>query len=126
MKRLWFALAILLAAAVMIALAQTPGSSISVSNSTNCAAPAAGIFALCMPKSGGGVEYTNNGSAYATANFSGGGAASVTSVFGRTGAVTAEAGDYSYAQLSSPPTTITCSTVTVVDKTLTASGCTIK
>jgi len=52
---------------------------------------------------------------------------SVTSWNGRTGAVTPAQGDYSYAQLSSPPTTLSCGTWAISQSgALTASGCTIK
>ena len=38
----------------------------------------------------------------------------------------AAANDYSYSQLSSPPTTISCTTAQQSNSGLTASGCTIK
>ena len=58
------------------------------------------------------------------------GTAPVASVFGRTGAITAASGDYSFSQLSSPPTqlAITCPQVAIGTNGLsvpTASPCTI-
>ena len=44
--------------------------------------------------------------AYVTACGGGGGGGAVTSVFGRTGAVAAQSGDYTFAQIGSTPTTV--------------------
>jgi hypothetical protein len=81
---------------------------------SNCPAALSGFAMLCPVGSGTSFQLyiSYNGGAYAPLV----GANVVTSVFGRTGAVVATAGDYSYAQLASPPTTVNCQ----------SSGCTIK
>ena len=53
----------------------------------------------------------------------------VTSFAARTGAVVPAANDYSFSQLASPSTTLSCTTAQLSSGssgTLTASGCTIK
>jgi hypothetical protein len=80
----------------------------------NCPAGQTGLAMLCPVGSGTTYQMyvSYNGGAYAPLVAAG----AVTSVFGRTGAVVATSGDYSYAQLSSPPTTVNCQ----------STGCVIK
>jgi hypothetical protein len=55
--------------------------------------------------------------------------APVASVFGRTGNVIKAQGDYNYADLGSPPTTISCTAAQIsagASGTLSGTGCTIK
>lgn len=53
---------------VMGAMAQMPGSSVSLGGPQTCATPGPGVFAMCQPTAGGPATFTNNGSAYATFN----------------------------------------------------------
>lgn len=85
--------------------------SIGVSPSTattlaGCPPPAASFMNFCQvtndPGNPSGAYVTANGAAYFLLQKAGGGGG-VSSVFGRTGAVVAQAGDYSYGQISSPP-----------------------
>lgn len=101
--RLVFTLALVMATAVLFGRldavqAQGYGAlGISVVGpSANCPAPLTGTYYLC-PTTDKGLLGSNNGGAYGPV---GGAGAAVTSVFGRTGAVVAAPGDYSYTQLS--------------------------
>lgn len=118
-------IAALILTGFVILQAQTPGSSLAVTNASTCPTPVVGLFSFCKPAAGGAVTFTDEGSAYAPANLSGT-TAPVTTVFGRKGAVVAAQGDYSYAQLSSPPTSITCATVTISAAGFVGSACTLK
>jgi hypothetical protein len=105
-------------------LSISPGSTLSA-----CPAPAAKALIHCNVAGDGsnpdGDYVSANGAAYFLVSKVGAGG--VTSVFGRTGAVAAAANDYSYAQLSSPPTTVTCSTFTISNTGgLVATGCILK
>jgi hypothetical protein len=70
-----------------------------------------------------GLAVAVNGGAFTAI---GGGAAPVSSVFGRTGNVTPATGDYSWSQISGQPTGQTCTTATLGPGGLTTSGCTYK
>jgi len=105
-------------------LSISPGSTLSA-----CPAPAAKALIHCNVAGDGsnpdGDYVSANGAAYFLVSKVGAGA--VSSVFGRTGAVTASANDYKYSQLSSPPTSITCTTFTISNSGgLVATGCTIQ
>ena len=105
-------------------LSISPGSTLSA-----CPAPAAKALIHCNVAGDGsnpdGDYVSENGAAYFLVSKVGAGA--VSSVFGRTGAVTASANDYKYSQLSSPPTSITCTTFTISNSGgLVATGCTIQ
>jgi hypothetical protein len=65
-KILLLSVAILCGAALL--LAQTPGSSSALSNSSNCTTPGVGVFAFCKPLAGGVVQFTDEGSPYAKAS----------------------------------------------------------
>lgn len=89
------------AAAVMAVIAaiaaslgfQSPGSSLTVSNSTNCPLPSKGVFAICKQTAGGVAMFTDEGSPYAPLNLTGvpgpqgpAGPAGLTGATGATGA----------------------------------------
>lgn len=60
--------AILILAGALALFAQTPGSSVGLTNATNCATPALGYFGFCKPSAGGPAKFTDDGSPYATVN----------------------------------------------------------
>jgi hypothetical protein len=108
-------------------LSPTKASAQSVSNGVvtilnagapaNCAWPTGATvtsgLALCATTSG--LYWAVNGGAFqAVAGAAGG----VTSFNGRTGAVVSASGDYSFAQLSSPPTSVTAGTFSVTGATI--------
>jgi hypothetical protein len=67
----------------------------------------AGAFKLVDGTQGAGKVLTSDASGNASWQTpSGGGGGAVSSVFGRTGAVVAQAGDYTFAQIGSKPTTL--------------------
>jgi hypothetical protein len=86
----------------------------SGTTTTNCGTPASGSTPpLCGVATG---WYVWNGTAWVqlgTVTASG-----VMSFNGRTGAVVPAAGDYSYSQLSSPPTSVTAGTFSVTSATI--------
>ena len=88
---------------------------------TGCPTPVAGMNILCSVTDG--YYASISGAAYQPINATAGG---VTSFNKRTGAVLPVVGDYSYSQLSSPPTTIACTTSSQSNTGLSASGCVIK
>jgi hypothetical protein len=53
---------------VGVVIGQQAGSSVTLTNSTACPTPAANLFAVCEPATGGPALFTNNGSAYAPYN----------------------------------------------------------
>jgi len=78
---------------VIVAVAQTPaGSSFTLNGSNICATPGLGIFSICKPAAGGAAQWTDDGSAYAKVNLSGGatGATGATGAAGATGATGAQ------------------------------------
>lgn len=96
---------------------------------TNCPSPDVGSATFCPVGSGTSFQtyVSYNGGAYAPLNqpFT----VPVTTVFGRTGDIKAQSGDYNYSQLSSPPTSISCPNASLssgTTGTLNATGCTIK
>jgi hypothetical protein len=105
-------------------LTVAPGATLST-----CAAPVAGSKALIIcnvagdPSNPDGAYLSANGGAYFLIQPTGAGG--VTSWKSRTGAVVPQNGDYSYSQLSSPPTKISCTTVSFSNSGFTGSGCTI-
>jgi len=78
----------------------------------SCPAIAAGLTSYCFASDG--LWQSLNGAAYVQLGVAA--PAGVTSFNGRTGAVVSVTGDYSYSQISSPPTTVNCG----------ATGCVIK
>src|SRR5579863_126235 len=76
--------------------------SVSAATHTSCTVTA-GLTQFCFASDG--LWQSLSGAAYTQI---GGGAAGVTSFNGRTGAVLPATGDYSYAQLSAPPTKVNC------------------
>ena len=111
---------------VFVVVAQTVSVSPAVALA-NCAAPTAGALLYCNvandPANADGMYVSANKAPYFKVGASSGG---VLSWNGRTGSVMPAANDYSYSQLSSPPTTISCTTAQQSNSGLTASGCTIK
>jgi hypothetical protein len=126
MKSVLFALALLIVSSPLF------GQAITIDGATllaSCPAPAAKTVVQCSvandPANADGVYVSANGAAYfkVTAVVGTG----VASFNGRAGAVVSVAGDYSYADLSAPPTTVDCSTWSVAQNGhLTGSGCVIK
>lgn len=106
------------------AMGISPGGALST-----CPAPAAKALIFCNvagdTANPDGAYVSANGATYmgplAPATASG-----VTSFNKRTGAVLPAANDYTYSQLSAPPTTITCTTFTQSNTGAVGSGCTIK
>lgn len=96
--------------------------------SASCPSPTSGQAILCPVGSGTSYQVYVSYSGGIYAPLTGAVTIPVTSVFGRTGAIVSVSGDYSYSQLASPPTTISCTTASLStgsSGTLTASGCTI-
>src|ERR1019366_2852730 len=93
----------------------------------SCPTPSAKALIFCNvagdPAATDGAYVSTNGAAYFLVPKSGAGS-NVATVFGRTGNVLPAAGDYSYSQLSAPPTKVSCSTASHSNTGLTASGCT--
>jgi hypothetical protein len=108
------------------------GQSYSISPSTTlagCQTPTAGTLVHCNvandPNNPTGDYVSANGAAYFL--ISQAQAGGVSSWNKRTGAVVPATGDYSYSQLSSPPTTLSCATWSISQSgALTAANCTIK
>lgn len=120
-KLLGFLIALVLFS--LLAWAQQPtGSSIAFGTAgSTCQAPSTGNTIICGTSTG--AQISINGAAYVPITNG------VLSFGGRTGAVVPAANDYSYAQLSGKPTTISCTTATFQSggpAALTASGCTIQ
>jgi hypothetical protein len=108
-------------------------SSLTVSPSgtlASCPAPSSKALIFCNvagdPANTDGAYVSTNGAAYFLVTKGGAGGGNVATVFGRTGNVLPSQGDYSYSQLSAPPTTLSCSTASHSNTGLTANGCTIK
>jgi hypothetical protein len=95
---------------------------------SSCPAPSAKALIFCNvasdPSNADGAYVSTNGAAYFLIT-KGGAGGNVATVFGRTGNVLPSQGDYSYSQLSAPPTKVSCSTASHSNTGLTASGCTI-
>lgn len=107
------------------ALGVQPGGVLS-----SCPAPVAKAMIFCNvtgdPANPDGSYLSMNGGAYAQIQ-TGAAAAGVTSFNKRTGAVLPTTSDYSYSQLSGPPTTLNCTTASLTTTGgLVASNCTIK
>lgn len=105
-------------------LSISPGSTLA-----SCPAPSAKALIFCNvagdPSNPDGAYVSANGAAYSQVS-QGAAQSGVTSFNKRTGAVVPAAGDYSYSQLASPPTTVTCSTFTQSNSGVTMSGCVVK
>ena len=111
-----------------VASAQAAGANIimlnPVTSVASCAWPTGATYtaamALCPVNSGvastSGLAFAFNGGT--TFTLIGSSSAGVTSFNGRTGAVLPAAGDYTYAQLSSPPTSVTAGTFSVTSATI--------
>jgi hypothetical protein len=115
MKKPMLVVILVLAFAMIYAFAQNGpvGSSFGWIGTSKCQDPGPNIAALCL-QSDGQLKQTNNGAAYGDpTNFKTGGSA-VTSVFGRTGAVAQQTGDYNFQQIAGQivagqlPATTTC------------------
>ena len=87
----------------------------------SCPAPVSGSNILCSVTDG--YYASVSGASYVKISATAGG---VTSFNARSGSIVSATGDYSYSQLSNPPTTISCATISVTNAGLVASGCTIK
>jgi len=126
MKLTLFALALLIISSPLF------GQAITIDGATllsGCPAPAAKTVIQCSvasdPANPDGEYVSANGAPYFKVAASV--ATGVTSFNTRVGAVVSVANDYSYAQLSAPPTTIDCATWTISQGGhLTGSGCVIK
>jgi hypothetical protein len=104
-------------------LTVTPGGTLA-----SCPTPSAKALIFCNvagdPAATDGAYVSTNGAAYFAVPKSGAGGG-VSSFAGRTGNVLPAQGDYSYSQLSAPPTKISCSTASQSNTGFIASGCTI-
>jgi hypothetical protein len=122
----------LFALVLLVVTAPLFGQAITIDGATllsSCPKPTVNTVIQCSvandPANPDGVYVSANAAAY----FKVGAvvATGVSSFNTRTGAVVSATGDYSYAQLSSPPTTLDCSTWSVAQNGhLSASGCVIK
>jgi len=145
MKQILLVLAVLLGSFTAVHFAVTPvhaqvgigfvvASSFSTTVAGCPASTVAGSAFLCIVVPGGTTQPSlalsvagfNSGAPFAVVAPA---AAGVTSFNGRTGAVVSASGDYSYSQLSSPPTAENCPVATLASGStgaFSASGCTIK
>jgi hypothetical protein len=100
----------------------TPGGTLAL-----CPAPSAKALIHCNvagdPSNADGDYVSANGAPYFQLQKAGTGG--VNTVFGRAGNVVAAPGDYSYSQLTAPPTKISCSSATHSPSGFVASGCVI-
>ena len=107
----------------VIALAQqfsaiTPSGAV-----TGCPAPTSGVNILCSVTDGYYASVAGAGYVKMTAQAGGG----VATYNGRTGNVLPAAGDYTYSQLSSPPTSVDCASWAIAQNGhLSLTSCTIK